>query len=423
MKLLNQSLIYLSTTFLVIIGAWSIIFYINIKDEIRDSIDDGLENNKLLIIQKSRVDSTLLSQHEFGGNNFEIHPISKQNTSFKKDVYKDTLMYRHNEDDLEPVRILHSVFKHQNTYYHLKIISSLIEEDDLIEDASYSVFWLFVILISSIFIINNIVLRKIWHPFYSILNRLKHYKLNALESPINVNTKTKEFIQLQDASNTLIHHTKKVFTAQKQFTENASHELQTPIAIITNKLELLLESKHLNADDAKIIAEVINMTDRLKKLNKTLLLLTKIENKQFLQQEKVSINTIIKDIAKEYTEYAEFKNIEIKIEDVGHLEVEMNRSLAETLISNLIKNAIFHNIERGKITVFVSRHTFSIINTGPSESLDSKTIFNRFTKDDSKTQSTGLGLAVCQAICDLYNYNLSYQYIQNEHHFSINFKN
>ena len=423
MRLLNQSLTYLSSAFLVIIGVWSILFYINIKDEIRDSIDDGLENNKLLIYQKIKADSTLLLQREFGGNNFEIHPISTQKVPFRKDVYKDTLMYRHNEDDLEPVRILHATFKHQNNYYRLKIISSLIEEDDLIEDASYSIFWLFIILIASIFIINNFVLRKVWHPFYEILNSLKNYRLNTNNSPINVTTNTKEFIQLQDASNALIHHTKKAFIAQKEFTENASHELQTPIAIITNKLELLLESDHLNHDDAKTISEVIQMTDRLKKLNKTLLLLTKIENKQFIQQEGISINTIAKAHCQQFAEYTAFKHIEIKIEEAANVQVQMNDSLADILISNLIKNAIFHNIEHGKIIILITHQMFTIINTGAKTALDSKTIFNRFTKNESKTQSTGLGLAVCKAICDLYQFKLNYQFIQNEHHFSIHFKN
>ncbi len=421
MKLLNRSLLYLSLAFLVILGIWSVVFYVNLKDEIRDSIDDGLDNNRLLILQKVKTDSTLLLQNEFGGNNFKIHPVSKQIAFTFNDTYKDTLMYRQNEDDLEPVRILHSAFEHQDKYYKLAVISSLVEEDDLIEDSFWSVFWLFIILITSIIIINNVVLRKVWNPFYDILKQLKSYRLDKDETHKNIATKTKEFIQLQDASNALICHSKEAYTSQKQFTENASHELQTPIAIIINKLELLLESKDLKETEAQTIAQVINIADRLKRLNNSLLLLAKIENKQFLEQQSVSINEIAKELLSNYQELADFKNIEINVIESDNLYVHMNASLADMLISNLIKNSIFHNKSDGIITIKITKQQFIINNTGSSSALDPKTIFNRFEKDQTKSQSTGLGLAVCKAICNSYGITLTYDFVEKEHCFAINF--
>lgn len=423
MKLLNRSLLYLSIAFLVILGIWSVVFYMNLKDEIRDSIDDGLDNNRLLILQKVKTDSTLLLQNEFGGNNFKINPVSNQIAFTLNDTYKDTLMYRQNEDDLEPVRILHSAFEHQDKYYKLAVISSLVEEDDLIEDSFWSVFWLFIILITSIIIINNVVLRKVWNPFYDILNQLKSYRLDKDETPKNIATKTKEFIQLQNASNALIHHSKKAYTSQKQFTENASHELQTPIAIIINKLELLLESKDLKETEAKTIAQVLNIADRLKKLNNSLLLLAKIENKQFLEQQSVSINEIVKELLSNYHELADFKNIEINVMESDNLYVQMNTSLAEILISNLIKNSIFHNKSDGRIAIEITKQQFIINNTGRTWALDPKTIFNRFEKDQTKSQSTGLGLAVCKAICNSYGIRITYGFVEHEHCFTINFTN
>lgn len=422
MKLLNRSLIYLSLAFFAIIGIWSVIFYLNLKDEIRDSIDDGLDNNRILIIQTVHTDSTLLFQKEFGGNNFKIRPITRQAALQVKDVYKDTLMYRLNENDLEPVRILHSAFEYKNKYYSLNVISSLVEEDDLIEDSFWSVVWLFVILVGSIIVVNNVVLRKVWHPFYDILNRLKAYRLDERGTPINIATATKEFTELQKASNALIQHATEAYTSQKQFTENASHELQTPLAIIINKLELLLESEDLKDEDAKAIADIIRIADRLTQLNKSLLLLAKIENKQFTNTKTISINALGKQFKSNFDEFAEYKEIEMKMEELDSLNVDMDPSLAEILILNLVKNAVFHNVNGGRIKMCIAKDEFIICNTANGIPLYAQDIFKRFTKETSKTNGTGIGLAICKAICDFYNIALSYGFTENEHCFTINFK-
>lgn len=422
MKLLNRSLIYLSCAFFFIIGIWSVIFYYNLKDEIRDSIDDGLENNKLLLIQQSKIDSTLLKQSEFGGNNFEIHPVSKEKAVLIKDVYKDTLMYRLNEDDLEPVRILHSAFQHNNNFYRIKVISSLVEEDDLVEDSFWSVVTLFLILVGSIIIVNNVILRRVWTPFYVILDRLKTYRLDQDDKPIDITTKTTEFLELQKASNALIKHSKEAYSSQKQFTENASHELQTPLAIIINKLELLLESENLKEEDAQTIANVIKMVERLTQLNKSLLLLAKIENKQFPNQEFVSINKLAKEIIDNFEDFADFKNIQILVKEESNLNVTIDPSLALILISNLVKNAIFHNTNGGSITVKFEKNEFEICNSANNVPLVEENIFVRFHKNTSKSQGTGLGLAVCKAICDFYGLGSSYKFKENNHCFTVDFK-
>ena len=422
MKLLNQSLLYLSLAFLIIIGIWSIVFYYNLKDEIRDSIDDGLENSKMLIVQKVHTDSTLLLQQEFGGNNFEVHPIPKSRAITFKDTYKDTMMYRVNENDLEPVRILHSAFQYKNNYYHLKVISSLVEEDDLIEDSFWSVVSLFFILVFSTLIINNIVLRRMWNPFYEILNRLKTYKLGKDEKSIETATNIKEFKELQHASNTLIKHAKEAYTSQKQFTENASHELQTPLAIIINKLELLLEAESLSEADAQSIDNIIKIADRVTQLNKSLLLLAKIENKQFPNQELVFINELVNERMSDFEDFIAYKNIDINYEEKNDLVVNIDPSLAQILITNLVKNALFHNHEAGSITIKLFDTTLQVCNTGSEVELESKSIFNRFQKHSHNQGSIGLGLAICKAICDLYELDINYRFISKKHCFSVDFK-
>lgn len=421
MKLLNQSIRYLSLAFLLIIGIWSIIFYYNLKGEIRDSIDDGLEHSKMLIVQKVHTDSTLLLQQEFGGNNFKVHPIPKSKAITLKDTYKDTMMYRVNENDLEPVRILHSAFQHKNNYYHLKVIHSLVEEDDLIEASFWSVVTLFFILVFSTIVVNNIVLRKMWNPFYYILNRLKTYKIGSNEECIKTNSNIKEFKELQHAANTLIKHAQEAYSSQKQFTENASHELQTPLAIIINKLELMLESESLSDENAQSVAEVIKTAERVTQLNKSLLLLAKIENKQFPNQEVVSINEVVKEAIIDFEDFALYKNIEINYNEKNSLSVHIEPWLAQILIGNLVKNAVFHNHKDGKVAITLSDTTLQVCNTANEDKLDAQHIFDRFKKQASNNNSVGLGLSICKAISDLYDLNIAYSVKNSMHCFMVDF--
>src|SRR5690606_36444462 len=202
-------------------------------DEIHDSIDDGLENYKVLILQKADTDSTILKKNYFDESNYAIREVGEKLAIKMKDRYSDTLMYMLDEDDLEPVRMLTTAFEHQGDFYELRVINSMVEEDDLIEDLFWSVFWLYVILVVSIILINNIVLRILWQPFYIFLTQVTRFRLGRSRELPDINTDVKEFSMLKDAVNTLLQHSMETYQQQKQFIENASHELQTPLAIAT----------------------------------------------------------------------------------------------------------------------------------------------------------------------------------------------
>lgn len=423
MKLLNKSLKYLSFSILLIVTAWSVIFYINMLDEIHDSIDDGLENYKVLIIQKVDVDSTILKKSYFDESNYAIREINAKHALSMKDRYSDTLMYMQDEDDLEPVRMLTTAFEHKGHFYELRIINSMVEEDDLIEDLFWSVFWLYAILVVSIILINNIVLRKLWKPFYNFLSQLTKFRLGSNRELPDINTDVKEFNMLKNAVNTLLQHSLETYQHQKQFIENASHELQTPLAIATNKLELLLEKGSMESEQAENIVQVLHIIERLVRLNKSLLLLTKIENKQFFDQQSISLNTVVKQTVQDLEEFAMFKNIEIEVRVHSDLTVEMDPALANIVISNLIRNAIFHNLPNGKVQLDIRSDSLTISNTGSQEPLDVDKIFNRFYKSaEKKTDGTGLGLAIMKAICNLYGFKISYRFLNGQHGFEIQLK-
>lgn len=423
MKLLNQSLLYLSIPIFIIISIWAVVFYSNMLDEIYDSLDDGLDNYKLLIIQKAQRDSSVLQKSTFDESNYAIRELNKTEALNTKDVYLDTLMYMLNEEKMEPVRMLHTAFRKGDKYYELKVISSMVEEDDQINNLTKSAIWLYIALLLSIIIINNVVLQRLWQPFYELVGNLKKFQIDRDKSIPAISTRTKEFQELKKATDTLVEHSLDIFNRQKLFIENAAHELQTPLAVITNKLELLLEENTLTDEEAITVAQVLQTTNRLAKYNKSLLMLSKIENKQFSDNQPLSLNLLVHQVIAELEDFAQFKNIKLSIEESAKIEVNMDAHLAYILVHNLIKNAIFHNLMNGLVKVNIEEEALTIKNTSENEKLDETKIYERYyrTRKTDKRKSTGLGLPIVQTICKLYGFKIFYRYVSNQHSFKVKF--
>ncbi len=420
MKLIRRTIVFMSLGLLVSLSVWAFIFYINMIDEVHDSIDDGLDNSKLLIIHEAEMDSTVLYKRSFDEGNYAIRKITEHHALKHRDQYKDTLMYMENEDDLEPVRLLTTVFEaKENEFYQLKVISSMVEEDDLIEDLFYSLLWLYLILIVTILVINTLVLRSMWKPFFNYLNRLSQFKLGKNEQVQPIQSKTAEFLLLNKVVTEVLESNIRSFHNQKQLIENASHELQTPLAIALNKLQLLAENEALSEELVTEIFQTIEVLERLTRLNKSLLLLSKIENKQFLNEEKVDFNELLRKVLDDFRDQIEFKEIRLNVSEEGKLTATMNRELAHVLIANLLKNAIRHNSKNGKIEILLTDSSLQVSNTGIEKALDPQNLFQRFYKESSDKSSTGLGLAIVKSIVDISGYQITYNYVMGIHQFTL----
>ena len=235
MKVLNYTTSYLAVILLVIISIWAGIFYYAMLDEIYDSIDDGLDNQKGLILRKVAKDSNILRKTDFEEGDYAIREINADVAKQFNDVYVDTSMYMQNEQDFEPVRLLRTAFEYKGRYYQMQVITSMVEEDDLVSELSYASIWLYAGLIITVLLLNNFLLKRIWRPFYHLVRQLKKFKL---EQPyINVQpTKIEEFRLLNGAVQKMVQASTDSYNSQKHFIENASHELQTPLATSINKL-------------------------------------------------------------------------------------------------------------------------------------------------------------------------------------------
>lgn len=422
MKLLNHTLLYLSASLIFILSIWAVVFYFSMMDEVYDSIDDGLENYKMLIIKKATRDSTLLRKNSFDESNYAIRSIPRELALQATEDFRDTSMYMEYEEDYEVVRMLTTYFSTRDgQYYELKIITSMVEGEDLVGDLLHALLWLYVAVIASAFIINNRVLRKIWRPFYQLQHELRGFKLGEDKSFNPPQTKVTEFRDMNDTVAELLRANIAVFQQQKQFIENASHELQTPLAIAINKLELLLEQ--LRGDDAQQLANAIHYLERMTRLNKSLLLLSKIENRQFAASERIDFNARLRQQVDDFSELLHYRGIEVEIIEEADLKWFFNADLADVLITNLLKNAIVHNHDGGHIRIMVKGRGFEIANTGSTQPLDVEKMFARFYRSSENSTSTGLGLAVAKAIAQLHRADLTYRFEGGLHCFAFRLSN
>ncbi len=417
MKLLNYTSGYFSILLMVIIPVWAGIFYFAMLDEVYDSMDDGLDNQRQLIISKASQDSTIVNHTNFEEGNYSVQPISAGLARRHTDTYIDTLMYMQNEQDFEPVRMLQTVFRKGEKYYQMRVITSMVEEDDLIMELTYALLWLYFGLILTILVLNNFLLRNIWKPFYRVIVQLQDFKLNNVQRLKPFTTNVDEFNVMQDAVQHFLENNIAVYNQQKQFIENASHELQTPLAIAINKLELLAENRILGDKDAGLLNSALNNLERLKRLNQSLLLLSKIENDQYADPKEVNINLLTKRLMEDFADQITFYELRFHLREDGEFVPKLNADLADVLLSNLIKNAIKHTAGGGLIEIIIDDNQFVIQNEG-AEALDEDVIFQRFYKGSSAASSTGLGLAIAKAVAKASHLQLVYRF-DKKHIFTV----
>jgi signal transduction histidine kinase len=252
------------------------------------------------------------------------------------------------------------------------------------------------------------------------LDQLTGFRLGKTKEKPTMDTQIQEFKDLQLAVATLIRHNEESYEQQKQFIGNASHELQTPLAIMINKLEIMAETEGMNEEQSETVAAVLATAERLVRLNKSLLLLSKIENKQFLHNEDLSFNTLVLNIVAEFEAIAEFKQVKIHVVQEDQLSVQMDGALANIVVSNLLRNALFHNKLGGEVNIHITNKRLTVSNTSEHAALDANLVFSRFYKSDAASKGTGLGLAIVQAICHLYGFVIVYHYENNQHSFQLN---
>jgi signal transduction histidine kinase len=277
-----------------------------------------------------------------------------------------------------------------------------------------------ILLATGLLLINRSLSKRLWKPFYKMLDHLKAYELDKNESIPIEKSKIVEFDDLNLAVSHLTERNRKVFRQQKEFIENASHELQTPIAVFQSKLDALMQSPSLSQLDAETILDLEMTAQRMARLNKNLLLLSKIDNEQFLATEEFDLKTVIEHQLKSLNPMAEIDGIRI-LTSLNPLPLRANRTLIEVLLTNLFHNAIRYSPRDEDVYITIQDNTLSVSNKGREVRMTIDQMTERFRKDSSHPSSTGLGLSLVKKICDTYQYKLSYRFDHGTHVFTVGF--
>lgn len=415
---------FIVVTLLIVMAVWALLFYAVLMDEVYDNVDDGLKNQKIEIIREAYEDPSILSTTTaFGINQFRI--LQAENKNFTdKNHFANELIYMPYDEEDEPYRVLRTGFySKEGKPYQLEIRTSTVEEDDFLINLAISLSVLYIVIVLSIVIINHFVLTRAWHPFKQILKNLSKYKFGDANSFQTVNTKVKEFNKLSDQIQLMIHRNEAVFADQKRFLENASHELQTPLAIIINKLELLLEDDGLTENHLVKISEAKQVLHRMVSLNKALLMLSRIDNLQYKELTEVNFNQIMQQLLTEFEDLLDFHEIRIEWDVDAEFTTNCNLDLATILLSNLLRNAIKYNTNPGVIRITTKTACFMISNSTTSGALNPSYIFERFHKGNQDSYSNGLGLSIVKSIIASYpKLVVKYSFENNFHNFSIESK-
>jgi len=404
-KINRTNFILLSTILIVI----SIAGYFLLKAIIISESKENLVNKEYLVVQQIRETGNLPDLYPL----VEVYPVSK--STLPKPTY--TIIYIKNEleDEYEPFLEYANELNINGKLYIIKLRQSTLEDEDLILILGVSLFILMLTALGISMLTNRKLNKTVWKDFETNLKIIENY--NFTENTILALTYSniEEFDRLNRVVKKLTEKLKNDYNLMKEFTENASHEIQTPLSVMLLNLEELLQ-QDLSEASFHLVANTIRSVKQLSTLNRNLILLTKIENNQFSEQTTIILNGVIRKVLSEYTPLMEAKNIRLQVEEKSNFMVAMHEQLAEILVGNLISNAIHHNQPEGTIDIHISESEITICNTGASNNLNDKNIFDRFTKGNSK--SYGLGLALVKNICQ--THHLSIRYSQgNLHCFKI----
>ena len=422
MRLLTKSLLYFISTSPIVLLLGGIVFYFQMQTIIYEEVDERLLEQKSALQTELRIVKSFdkLAVPTDGSIVISTN-IDSSLINAVEPLFTDTLMYVETDNELLPFRELTFIAYSEDELRTVSIFRSLIETDDLIEVILTTLALIFLVTIILFAALNYFTMHRLWQPFHKIMEQVQQFDFRSRAGFEPVHTNITEFNSLNNELMKLTTKLKHDFNALKEFSENASHEMQTPLAIMQAKLELLFQQSNFEEENLKALKAAYDAAGRLSRLHHELNLLTRIENKEFTDQSVLNIQTLWQEQIDNFMDIVEMKNLILDTKFNASPEISGNRHLLEIMLSNLFNNAIKHNLENGHITIEINSNSFSISNSGPTPDFPPESLFERFRKGKAGSGSTGLGLSLVKQICLVHDFQIHYS-IQNKlHNITVSF--
>lgn len=281
--------------------------------------------------------------------------------------------------------------------------------------------WIMVFLVILSIIISVLISRKILDPFYHALEEIKRFSIKDRKPMQLMETGTYEFRLLNGFLTKMSENSKKDYYLLEELTENTSHELQTPLASVKGKIELMMETR-LTEKQFATLSSMNDELDRLSSINKSLILLGKLEHLELKNTGRINLSKILSDRIAYFEDVFAFRNLKVKSSIETDVMISMDENLLIIVLDNLLSNAKRHNYEQGDIDIALASNRLTISNTGNPPSIPEEEVFGRFSRGNPDQNSIGIGLALVKRILEIFGYEISYRFYNERHVVIVEFK-
>jgi len=419
MKLLTKSTLLIATLSLFLFFFMGIIFFQVLKNMSISDLNRELGDLKELVVDY--MDDNMAYQVNAlpGIDSLSVQMLG--NTERVEETFGDTLMYDSKEHQFKTYRYIRFVTGLDEEVFLVKIYKSTTPTDQLVERVTLMMTLMVILFLAGIFILNRFIFASLWKDFFEAIEKLKQFETSK-EPVILGEQDIEEFEELRQVLEVMTRRLAKDYKELKEYTDHTTHELQTPLAVIKSKTELLIQSENLGASEMKNLQAINTSVNQLSRLNSTLTLITRIENRQFTEKEKIKLTELLDRHLELLEEHIGLRGIKVekRYQDEG-MELLMDQGLADLLIANLLKNAIVHNMEGGSIVLETLPGRLLIRNDGSPLEFNQDELFTRFVRDTRRTGNFGLGLSLVKKVCDHYDFIIEYTFDNQQHMFKVTF--
>lgn len=421
MKLVYKITLTFIIPLVVTLGLWGWLSYRTMERKIHADTDMILKDYSDAIITRKLSGMELPERFNGAYNTYYIKEVTPEYASGHPAVeYGDAEAYLKTQEDFASSRIRRQIFMDkEGQYYEISVSLPTFEQDTLVEHVLWWTGVLFIVLLIALLIIGILVINYNMRPFKALLDWMDRYVPGQPYDPVPDNTDILEFRKLAETARETVDRFEREYEERKIFIGNASHELQTPLAVCDNRVEMLLERPGLDEEIAEELVKLHRSLQHMIRLNKTLLLLAKIENGQLMETTEVSLGAMLDDASMLYGDIYSRRYLSVFFDKEDELVCRMNEQMASVLVNNLVKNAFVHATYNGAVEIDITERGFTIRNSGDAP-LDRSKIFTRFYQPGGRKEgSTGLGLALAYAVCEKSGMELTYDFAESRHIFSV----